>query len=137
MSFTGRATRSVSLSGQPDAVNSGRIEGVSSTLSSMALVEELQAKSRDVDPLVNAICTPNPAALTQAAQLDTERREGRVRGPLHGVPVLVKDNIDTADLPTTAGSLALADQPPPPDDAPLVRRLREAGCVLLGKTNLS
>ena len=110
---------------------------MSSTLSSMALVEELQAKSREVDPLVNAICTPNPAALTQAAQLDTERGEGRVRGPLHGVPVLVKDNIDTADLPTTAGSLALADQPPPPDDAPLVRRLREAGCVVLGKTNLS
>ena len=110
---------------------------MSSTLSSVALVEELQAKSREVDPLVNAICTPNPAALTQAAQLDTERAEGRVRGPLHGVPVLVKDNIDTADLPTTAGSLALAGQPPPPDDAPLVRRLREAGCVVLGKTNLS
>ena len=71
-----------------------------------------------MDPLVNAICTPNPAALTQAAQLDTERDEGRVRGPLHGVPVLVKDNIDTADLPTTAGSLALADQPPPPARRP-------------------
>ncbi len=110
---------------------------MSSTLSSVALVEELQARSREVDPLVNAICTPNPAALTQAAQLDTERDDDRVRGPLHGVPVLVKDNIDTADLPTTAGSLALADQPPPPYDAPLVRRLREAGCVVLGKTNLS
>ncbi|TKK81976.1 amidase [Kribbella jiaozuonensis] len=110
---------------------------VSSTLSSVALVEELQARIREVDPLVNAICTPNPAALTEAARLDTERDNGRVRGPLHGVPVLVKDNIDTADLPTTAGSLALADQPPPPDDAPLVRRLRDAGCVILGKTNLS
>lgn len=103
----------------------------------MALVDELQARIREVDPLVNAICTPNPAALTDAARLDTERDNGRVRGPLHGVPVLVKDNIDTADLPTTAGSLALAGQPPPPDDAPLVRRLREAGCVILGKTNLS
>ncbi|TDW15443.1 amidase [Kribbella kalugense] len=103
----------------------------------MALVDELQARIREVDPLVNAICTPNPAALTDAARLDTERDDGRVRGPLHGVPILVKDNIDTADLPTTAGSLALADQPPPPDDAPLVRRLREAGCVILGKTNLS
>ena len=119
------------------AVNSGRIEGVSSTIPSVALVEELQARSREVDPLVNAICTPNPAALTHAAQLDTERDEGRVRGPLHGVPVLVKDNIDTADLLTTAGSLALSDQPPPLEDAPLVRRLREAGCVVLGKTNLS
>jgi amidase len=103
----------------------------------MALVDELQARIREVDPLVNAICTPNPAALTDAARLDTERDDGRVRGPLHGVPILVKDNIDTGNLPTTAGSLALADQPPPPDDAPLVRRLREAGCVILGKTNLS
>jgi amidase len=103
----------------------------------VALVEELQGRIREVDPLVNAVCTPNPAALTEAARLDTERDEGRVRGPLHGVPVLVKDNIDTADLPTTAGSLALADQPPPPEDAPLVRRLRAAGCVILGKTNLS
>ena len=90
-----------------------------------------------MDPVVNAICTPDPAALTVAAQLDTERDDGRIRGPLHGVPVLVKDNIDTAGLPTTAGSLALADQPPPPYDAPLVRRLREAGCIVLGKTNLS
>ncbi|WP_410789748.1 amidase [Kribbella sp. C-35] len=110
---------------------------MSSTLSSVALVEELQGRIREVDPSVNAICTPNPAALTEAARLDTERDDGRVRGPLHGVPVLVKDNVDTADLPTTAGSLALADQPPPPDDAPLVRRLRAAGCVILGKTNLS
>ncbi|TDO66615.1 amidase [Kribbella sp. VKM Ac-2571] len=110
---------------------------MSSTPSSVALVEELQGRIREVDPLVNAVCTSNPAALTEAARLDTERDEGRVRGPLHGVPVLVKDNIDTADLPTTAGSLALADQPPPPQDAPLVRRLREAGCVILGKTNLS
>ncbi|HET6297370.1 MAG TPA: amidase [Kribbella sp.] len=103
----------------------------------IATVEELQGRISEVDPLVKAICTPNPAALTDAARLDTERDDGRVRGPLHGVPVLVKDNIDTADLRTTAGSLALADQPPPPYDAPLVRRLREAGCVVLGKTNLS
>ncbi len=110
---------------------------MSSTLSSRALVEELQARSREVDPLVNAICTPNPAALTDAVQLDTERDQGRVRSPLHGVPVLVKDNIDTAGLLTTAGSLALAEQPPPPQDAVLVQRLRAAGCVILGKTNLS
>ena len=125
------------MGGRPGVTNSGRIFAVSSTSSSQALVDELQARIREVDPLVNAICTPNPAALTEAARLDTERENGRVRGPLHGVPVLVKDNIDTADLPTTAGSLALADQPAPPDDAPLVRRLREAGCVILGKTNLS
>jgi amidase len=103
----------------------------------VALVEELQARGREVDVLVNSICTPNPAALTEAAHLDTERDDGRVRGPLHGVPVLIKDNIDTVDLTTTAGSLALAEQPPPLHDAPLVQRLREAGCIVLGKTNLS
>jgi amidase len=105
--------------------------------SGVAAVEELLARSSAVDPLVNAVCTPNSSALTEAARLDAERADGRVRGPLHGIPVLVKDNIDTADLPTTAGSLALADQPPPPVDAPLVRRLRAAGCIVLGKTNLS
>jgi amidase len=103
----------------------------------VARTEELLARVHEVDPLVNAICTANPAALTEAARRDTERDEGRVRGPLHGVPVLVKDNVDTAGLKTTAGSLALADQPPPPNDASVVRRLREAGCVVLGKTNLS
>ncbi|MEU8227024.1 amidase [Kribbella sp. NPDC048915] len=112
--------------------------GVAGTGSGSAeLVEELQGRMREVDQLVNSVCTPNPAALTDAVHLDTERDEGRIRGPLHGVPVLVKDNIDTAGLPTTAGSLALAEQPPPPQDAALVRRLREAGCVILGKTNLS
>ncbi|WP_344210176.1 amidase [Kribbella sancticallisti] len=109
----------------------------SSPRTAVATVEELQSRYAEVNPVVNAVCTPNPAALTEAARLDTERDDGRVRGPLHGLPVLVKDNIDTADLPTTAGSLALAGQPPPPYDAPLVRRLREAGCVVLGKTNLS
>ncbi|MDX6250900.1 MAG: amidase, partial [Kribbellaceae bacterium] len=103
----------------------------------LATVEELQARINEVNPLIDAVCTPNPAALTEAARLDTERDDGRIRSPLHGMAVLVKDNIDTADLPTTAGSLVLADQPPPPHDAPLVRRLREAGCVILGKTNLS
>ena len=73
-----------------------------------------------------------------AAERDRERAEGRVRGPLHGIPVLVKDNIDTADrMMTTAGSLALEYAPPPARDAFLVARLREAGAVLLGKTNLS
>jgi len=102
-----------------------------------AAVEALQARLQEVDHLIHAVCTPNPGALAEAARLETERDDGRTRGPLHGVPVLVKDNIDTADLPTTGGSLALADVPPPPVDAPLVRRLREAGCLVLGKTNLS
>src|SRR5262249_13853852 len=84
-----------------------------------------------------AVCTINEAALATADALDAERADGSARGPLHGVPILVKDNVDTADVLTTAGSLALAEVPPPPTDAPLVRRLRDAGMVIVGKTNLS
>ena len=100
-------------------------------------VERLLQRSEEVEPRVNAICTPHPGALQQADRLDREASSGAARGPLHGRAVLVKDNIDTHDLPTTAGSLALADAPPPDRDAPLVRRLRDAGMVVLGKTNLS
>jgi len=100
-------------------------------------VEALLDRIDTVDPLVNAVCTANPRALDDARARDAEAADGRGRGPLHGRPVLVKDNVDTADLPTTAGSLALADQPPPAQDAVLVRRLRAAGMVVVGKTNLS
>lgn len=99
--------------------------------------ERLLARIAEVDGVVNAVCTPHPDALAQADRLDEEAAAGRSRGPLHGRAVLVKDNIDTADLPTTVGSLALADVPHPAQDAPLVARLREAGMVVLGKTNLS
>lgn len=79
----------------------------------------------------------NPDALTIAEQLDAERKAGKVRSPLHGIPVLIKDNIGTADkMETTAGSLALVGAKPP-RDAFIVARLREAGAVILGKTNLS
>ncbi|MGN6129378.1 MAG: amidase family protein [Nocardioidaceae bacterium] len=100
-------------------------------------VEGFAARADEVEPMIASVCTRNPDALEQARALDREAADGRVRGPLHGRPVLVKDNVDTADLPTTAGSLALAEQPPPARDAALVRRLREAGLVVVGKTNLS
>jgi len=88
-------------------------------------------------PRLNAVIEINPEALAIAERLDAERKAGRVRGPLHGIPVLIKDNIDTADqMSTTAGSLALVGARPP-RDAFIVTRLREAGAVLLGKTNLS
>jgi len=88
-------------------------------------------------PRLNAVIELNPDALALAATLDTERRAGRVRGPLHGIPVLIKDNLDTADrMATTAGSLALVGALPP-RDAHVVARLRAAGAVILGKTNLS
>lgn len=105
--------------------------------SARAAVEQLLERIEVVEPQINAICTLHPDALAQADLLDREAVARGVRGPLHGRAVLVKDNIDTYDLPTTAGSLALAEAPPPSRDAALVQRLREAGMVILGKTNLS
>ena len=88
-------------------------------------------------PAVNAIIELNPDALAIAEALDAERRWKGARGPLHGIPVLLKDNIDTGDrMRTSAGSLALAVEAAP-RDAFIVERLRDAGCVILGKTNLS
>jgi amidase len=88
-------------------------------------------------PRIQAVLALNPNALDDARKLDAERKAGHVRGPLHGVPVLIKDNIETADpVATTAGSLALAGNVTN-RDAPLVARLRAAGAVILGKTNLS
>jgi Asp-tRNA(Asn)/Glu-tRNA(Gln) amidotransferase A subunit family amidase len=86
-------------------------------------------------PALTSILRLNPRARADAARLDTERRAGRVRGPLHGIPILLKDNFDTADLPTTGGLLALASLQPR-TDAFVVQRLRDAGAVILGKTNL-
>ena len=90
----------------------------------------------DAGPQLNAVIDINPAAMEDAAARDTERRAGKARGPLHGIPVLVKDNIDVAGMINSAGSLAFADNRPA-TDAFLVRRLREAGAVILGRTNLS
>jgi amidase len=87
-------------------------------------------------PKLNSIRQLNPAAHAQAEALDAERKAGHVRGPLHGIPVLLKDNYGTADQPTTAGSIAL-DGVVPKDDSTVTRRLREAGAVILGKANLS
>jgi amidase len=86
-------------------------------------------------PAINAIIAMNPRALDTADAMDRERAAGRVRGPLHGVPILIKDNFDTADLPTTAASAALKGSMPE-HDAFIVRRLRDAGAIVIGKTNL-
>ncbi len=91
----------------------------------------------DAGPRLNAVVHLHAAAVDEARQLDSERRAGQLRGPLHGVPVLLKANIATADdLPTHAGSLALVDFKTN-SDAPFVARLRAAGAIILGKTNLS
>jgi Asp-tRNA(Asn)/Glu-tRNA(Gln) amidotransferase A subunit family amidase len=87
-------------------------------------------------PGLNAVRLVNPDALTDAALLDLERRKTGARGPLHGIPVLVKDNLDVAGLPTTAGAIAL-EHSIATDDSTVVSRLRSAGAVILGKTNLS
>lgn len=104
------------------------------------LVELYRGRIDAIDkrgPAINAVVELNPDALAIANGLDAERRAGKVRGPLHGIPVLIKDNIDTADrMQTTAGALALAGSIAP-RDAFIVERLRAAGAVLLGKTNLS
>jgi len=116
-----------------DAMTSGRY-------SSRRLVELYTARINAIDRQgaeLRSVIELNPDALTIADTLDAERRSGRVRGPLHGIPVLIKDNIDTADrMMTTAGSLALAGAAAP-RDAFVAARLREAGAVILGKTNLS
>ena len=109
-------------------------------LTSRDLVERYVQRIESLDhngPMLHAVIETNPDALAIAASLDTERRAGRTRGPLHGIPVLVKDNIDTADrLHTTAGSAALVDGSPT-RDAFVVEKLRAAGAILLGKTNLT
>lgn len=95
------------------------------------------ARLDDAGPQLNAVIEINPDALAIADALDAERAAGKVRGPLHGIPVLLKDTIDTADtMQTSAGSLALVGAPAA-KDAALVERLRKAGAVVLGKTNLS
>lgn len=91
----------------------------------------------DAGPKLNAVIATFPDAIEQARRLDAERKAGKVRGPLHGIPVLVKDNIEVAGpVATTAGSLALKDNITG-RDAPIIARLRAAGAVILGKTNLS
>eukprot|EP01137_Pigoraptor_chileana_P021047 Opistho-2@84260 len=86
---------------------------------------------------LNAVIEINPEALTIAAKMDEERKAGKTRGLLHGIPVLIKDNINTADqMQTTAGALALAGNKAS-EDAFIIKKLREAGAVILGKTNLS
>ncbi len=109
-------------------------------LSAVALVQHLLHRIEALDkqgPAINAIIELNPDALAIAEVLDQERQRGHVRGPLHGIPVLLKDNIDTSDqMQTSAGSLAMVGQPAA-QDAFIVQQLRTAGAVILGKTNLS
>lgn len=105
-----------------------------------SIVEMYLKRIGEIDrggPALRSVLEINPDALAIADQLDRERRNGRVRGPLHGIPILVKDNIETADkMQTTAGSFAL-EGVPVKEDAFVVKKLRDAGAIILGKTNMS
>jgi len=108
--------------------------------SARSLVEKYTDRVNEIDkkgPTLKSVIELNPDAEAIAAALDRERKEGRIRGPLHGIPILIKDNIDTQDrMMTTAGSLALLGSKPF-QDASVAKKLRDAGAVILGKTNLS
>ena len=107
-------------------------------VTSRQLVEAYFARIEAYDrsgPELRAFISVNPGALDTADALDRERQDGRVRGPLHGIPVAIKDNFDTADMPTTGSSIALATHQPA-RDAFQVEKLRAAGAIVIGKTNL-
>jgi amidase len=109
------------------------------TLTSEQLVQHCLARIEAYDdngPKLNAVLTLNPKALETARALDAERKNKGPRSPLHGIPVLLKDNYDTFDMPTTGGSVLLENWTPP-DDAYVVKKLRDAGAIILGKLNLS
>ncbi len=121
------------IAGLQELMASGKETSVSIT----ALYLERIAAVDQAGPGLNAVIEVNPEALSIARELDSERREKGPRGPMHGIPVLIKDNIDTADgMETTAGSLALLGSKPA-KDAAVVERMRAAGAVILGKTNRS
>jgi len=110
-----------------------------SGLTSEKLTEAYLARVAAYDkqgPAINTVITLNPKALAEAKALDAERKAGKIRGPLHGIPIVLKDNYDTFDLPTTAGS-QLLEGSIPPDDAFVVKQLRAAGAIILAKLNLS
>jgi amidase len=108
-------------------------------LTAEALTERYLARMAAYDkqgPTINTVIALNPNALGEARALDAERRAGKVRGPLHGIPIVLKDNFNTYDLPTTGGS-QLLEGSIPPSDAFVVRKLRDAGAIILAKVNLS
>jgi amidase len=121
----------MTVSDLQDAMRSGK-------MTARSIAQKYLERIKTVDKQTNSVIETNPDALKIADELDKERKSGKVRSALHGIPVLLKDNIDTADkMKTTAGSLALMDAPTPKQDAFFVRKLRDAGAVILGKTNLS
>jgi amidase len=120
-----------SISELQQAMQSGAVTSQQLTAIYLARIRAYDASG----PRLNAMIAVNPRALEAADRLDRERASGRVRGPLHGIPILIKDNFETADMPTTAGSIALTGLETG-RDAFQVKKLRDAGAVIVGKTNL-
>jgi amidase len=131
-----------SLKAQPVALEEATVAALQSALAAgqftaQSLAQAYLARIDELDAKLHSVIERNPDALAIARQLDEERQAGKTCGALHGIPVLIKDNIDTADrMMTTAGSLALAGNIAP-RDAFIIKGLRKAGAVILGKTNLS
>lgn len=121
----------VDVAGLQDRMGRGELDSTTLTRAYLQRIADIDRGG----PRLRAVIELNPDAVKEAGERDRERRSGRLRGPLHGIPVLLKDNINARPMSTTAGSLAL--QGFRPDDAFLVHRLREAGAVILGKSNLS
>src|SRR5712692_8357808 len=123
----------ITIAGLQEGMKSGKYSARSIVAKYLERIEAIDKHG----PAINSVIEVNPDALELAEALDKERKEKGPRGPLHGIPILIKDNIDTGDrMSTTAGSLALVGAKPS-QDAFLVKKLREAGAILLGKTNLS
>ena len=142
-----RSVRGAMLNGTPDDLFPELVEVTISELqekmrarqlTSRRLVEMYLERIKQIDGKLRSVIEINPDALAIADQLDKERKRGKLRSMMHGIPILIKDNIETADkMLTTAGSLALVDAPTPKQDAFVVQRLRKAGAIIIGKTNLS
>jgi amidase len=123
----------ITISELQEGMSSGKFTAHSITEKYLSRIESIDKHG----PAINSVIEVNPDAISIAKALDKERKQKHIRGPLHGIPVLIKDNIDTADrMMTTAGSLALVGSKPPKDST-VAQKLREAGAVILGKTNLS
>src|SRR5436190_412400 len=122
-----------SITGLQEKMASGKYTSEQITKLYLDRIEAIDKKG----PLLNAVIEINPDALSIAKSLDDERKAGKTRGPLHGIPILIKDNINTADkMQTTAGALAMQGHIAK-RDAFIIKKLREAGVVIIGKTNLS
>ena len=116
-------------------VNKAFASGLTSEALVSAYLKRIEAYDKK-GPVINAVITLNPKALETAKALDAERKAGKIRGPLHGIPIILKDNFDTFDLPTTGGS-QLLEGSIPPNDAFVVKKLRDAGAIIVAKVNLS